>query len=74
MISVTIKYGLTKQVTREVADGTTVRQILQDASTKMILGFPEGVSAVSDGLTLSMDDVLSDGDTIILEKQAAAKA
>lgn len=73
-IEITIKYGLTKQVTRTVPEGTTVNDVLRDASNKAILGFPESVSAVVDGVTLGGHDSLNDGDTVVLEKQAAAKA
>lgn len=74
MISVTLKFGLTKQVTREVAEGTTLRTVLADATNKAVLGYPESVSGVVDGVTMNLDDELSDGDTVVLEKQAAAKA
>lgn len=74
MISVTLKFGLTKQVTREVPEGTTLRTILADATNKAVLGYPENVSGVVDGVTMSLDDAPSDGDTVVLEKQAASKA
>jgi len=73
-INVTLKYGLTKQVTREVSEGTALRQMLQDATNKAVLGYPENVSGVVDGVTIGHDDELSDGDVVILEKQAASKA
>lgn len=74
MIQITINYGLTKSLTTEVNDGTTVRQILTNPTHKAALGYPENVSALCDGVTLGLDDTVSDGDTIVLEKQAAAKA
>ena len=74
MIEVTVKYGLSKTATVDVRDGTTVREILANQNLKMLLGFPENVTAVSDGVTLSPDDEVNDGDVIQLEKQAAAKA
>jgi hypothetical protein len=73
-MEITLKFGLTKQVTREVAEGTTLRQILADPSNKAVLGYPENVSGLVDGVTLGLDNVLSDGDVIVLEKQAASKA
>lgn len=74
MIEVTVKYGLSKTATVDVREGTTIREILANQNLKMLLGFPENVTAVSDGVTLSADDEVNDGDTIQLEKQAAAKA
>jgi len=74
MISITLKFGLTKQVTREVPEGTSLRQVLADATNKAVLGYPENVSGVVDGVTIGMDDELTDGDTVVLEKQAASKA
>ena len=74
MIEVTVKYGLSKTATVDVNEGSSVRDILNNQNLKMLLGFPEKVSAVCDGVTLSLDDEINDGDVIQLEKQAAAKA
>lgn len=74
MIEVTLKYGLTKSITREVQDGTTVRDLIQDPNNRALLGYPENVSAVIDGVTVSLDDVVVECDTVVFEKQAAAKA
>jgi len=74
MSEVTLKYGLTKQITIEVPEGTTVREVLSNPNNRAVLGYPENVTAINDGATMSPDDYVSDGDTIILEKQAAAKA
>jgi len=74
MIEVTLRFGLTKSLTVDVQPGTTIRQLLSNAGHKAVLGYPENVSAVVDGQTLSPDDAVSDGDVIVLEKQAAAKA
>lgn len=74
MISITLKFGLTKQVTRQVPDGTTLSTMLRDATNKAILGYPESVSGVIDGITVDANEPLSDGDVVVLEKQAAAKA
>ena len=74
MNEVTLKYGLTKQLTIEVPEGTTLASILRNPNYKAVLGYPENISAVVDGVTLDMNDVVSNGDTIVLEKQAASKA
>lgn len=74
MIEVTVKYGLSKTSTIDVQEGTTIRQILTNNNLRLLLGFPENVTAVCDGVTLSSEDTVADGDVIQLEKQAAAKA
>ena len=74
MIEVTVKYGLSKTATVDIDDGSTISDILRNQNLKMLLGFPESVSAVCDGVTLSPNDEVNDGDVIQLEKQAAAKA
>lgn len=74
MIEVTIKFGLTRQITVDVPEGTTIRELTANPNNKAVLGYPENVSAVVDGVTVSADDEVSDGDTIVLEKQAASKA
>lgn len=74
MNSVTIKYGLTRQFTTEVDEGTTIRQIVQNPNIRAVLRYPENVSAVIDGQTVGLDEQVSDGDTIVLEQQAASKA
>lgn len=74
MYEITLKHGLTRQLTLEVTPGTTIRQLLSNANNKAVLGFPEAVSAVIDGTTIALDEQVSDGDVIVLEKQAASKA
>lgn len=74
MIEVTLKFGMTRQITVDVQDGTTIRTIVSNPNNKAVLGYPENVSAVIDGNTVDFDDTVSDGDVIVLEKQAASKA
>lgn len=74
MITVTIKFGLTKELTTEVQEGASIRSIIGNASVKAVLGFPENVVPVIGGTTVSFDDTPSDGDVIVLERQAAEKA
>lgn len=74
MITITLKYGLTKEVTREISPNATVSQVLADPNNKAILGYPENVTAVVDGVSLGANDNFGDGDVVILEKQAAQKA
>lgn len=74
MIEVTLKYGLTRQLTVDVAQGTTIAQLASNANYRASLGFPENVSATIDGNTVDMGETVADGDVILFEKQAAAKA
>jgi hypothetical protein len=74
MIEVTLKYGLTRQLTVEVSENASLRSIIANANYRASLGYPENVSAVIDGNTANLDDTLCDGDVVLLEKQAAAKA
>ena len=74
MIEVTLKYGLTRQLTVDVADGTTIAQLAGNANYRASLGFPENVSATINGDTIDMNETVADGDVILFEKQAAAKA
>lgn len=73
-INVTIKYGLTKQVTRDVSDTQSIRDIISNPSVRAILGHPENVVATIDGQIISLDNEPNDGDVIQLEQQAAQKA
>lgn len=74
MIQVTVKYGLTRSLQTDVNEDATIRDIISNTNTRLALGYPENVSAVIDGVTVSLDDHPSEGDTVVLEKQAAAKA
>jgi hypothetical protein len=72
--NVTIKYGLTKQVTRDADDNATLRDIISNPSVRAILGYPENVVAVIDGVTYQLSGIPENGDVIHLEQQAASKA
>lgn len=74
MISVTLRFGATKSVTIKVATPVSVKELIADPSTRAYLGYPENVSAVIDGVTVGLDHIVADGDEVLLEKQAAAKA
>lgn len=73
-MEVTIKYGLTNQITVEASEGTTIRQLITNANNRAVLRYPENVVAVIDGETKDLNDTVCDGDVIVLEKQAASKA
>lgn len=74
MIKVTLRYGASGSLSIEVREPITVKQLISDASRRTVLGYPENVVAVRDGETISLDTYINDGDEILLEKQAAAKA
>lgn len=73
-MTLTLRHGISRELTREFPAGTRVRDLTADATVRAALGLPENVTAVVDGRTLSANDMLNDGDTVTFEKQAAAKA
>ena len=73
MIHVTIKYGI-QTINRTVPNGTTFRQVLQDASVRAVLGYGDNVRALIDGDEQAEDGALSDGDIINVETRANKKA
>lgn len=74
MLRVTLRFGMTRQITREVPQGTTVGQILSAQNNRVLLGYGENVVAVSNGVTLDQNDLIEDGSTLVIEQQAAKKA
>lgn len=74
MIEITIRYGLTKSLTIEVAEGTTIGQIKSNHNYRAVLGLPENCTATVDGAALADHATVDDGDVILFEKQAASKA
>ena len=75
MITVTIKYGATNTMTKEVESGILFEEIITD-SLLAALNAPESVVAVVNGDTYEMDDEIPAGAsyTINLERQSAKKA
>lgn len=74
MLRVTLRFGMTRQITREVPQGTTVGQVLSAQNNRVLLGYGENVVAVSNGVTLNQNDLIEDGSTLVIEQQAAKKA
>lgn len=76
MAAVTIRYGVTNNITREFDSETTIGDLLSDRSLLGALNAPEGCVALSGGTQLSLDSFISDfsGETVTLEKQASSKA
>lgn len=74
MNTVTFRYGASREITRSLSPQTTVRDVLANPEIRAGLALPENVTAVVDGRTLNNDSRFSDGDVVVFEKQAAAKA
>lgn len=74
MISVTVRFGASNELTREVADNTTVGDILRNSTFQAALGFGANVQAVVDGAVQPDRTTLSNGDIITVETKANSKA
>lgn len=74
MLSITIRYGATNELSKSVRPGTTVQNILSDTTIQGALGFGSNVQALSDGQVLSSTATLSDGDVLVIETKANSKA
>lgn len=72
-MNVKLTYG-TRSFDRHFAEGSTIGQILTDATVRARLGMPENVTATVDGVTLDTTDTVNENDEVVFEKQAAAKA
>jgi hypothetical protein len=73
MKSITIRYGI-DQLTKEFRDEATVRDIIGNTSVKAGLGFGDSVQVLCDGVALSMDSEVEDGDEIVIETACNKKA
>ena len=70
-----ITYGMTSSpVSREYPDEYTVGMLLKDRMVLGALGAPEGVKAVSNGVTLGNHEQVNRYREISLEAQASSKA
>lgn len=73
MITINIKYGLSKNLQGvEVPEYTTVGSIANDF--RRPLGLPESWEASINGEPASANDVVEEGDTVVFDKLACAKA
>ena len=73
MITVTLRFGLSKSTSVTVDAGASIAEMVT-ASVKAILGLPENVQATVDGETLALSTPIYENSTIVFEKQAAQKA
>jgi hypothetical protein len=74
MITVTVRYGLSNELTREFKEGTTVGSVLGDPNIMAALGMGSNVVGKIDGSTMEMNHRLEDGDEMDVEVRANTKA
>jgi hypothetical protein len=72
MINVTITYGLERNASISVEEGTTIAQALDKVQSA--LGFGSNVKALIEGVTQPETNTVRDGDTIAIETAANSKA
>jgi len=71
---ITITFGLSNSVTKDVDSYPTVNSIIADPSLRQVLGFGDNVEARVNGVTCDVGQYLSDGDTVSLVTKANSKA
>lgn len=74
MIKVTIQYGRTNVIEKTVREGTTIGDILRDTAVQNVLGFGTNVQGSVDSVAQEVDAELEDGDVLVIEARASAKA
>lgn len=70
---ITIKHGI-ESLPREVPQGTTVRQVVQDPNIKAILQYSDNVRALINGVPMPDTAEIPDGATLVLETACNEKA
>ena len=68
-----LAYGTRETLPIDLSD-FTIGEVLSNRALLSSLGAPEGVVAVSGGVTLALDDEASSYEKITLEKRASSKA
>lgn len=74
MISVTVRYGLSNELTRDFPDGTTVGAVLSNPNIMAALEIGSNVVGKIDGSTKDPGYVLYDGAEMDVEVRANTKA
>lgn len=72
MLSITVRYGLERQATIEVEDGSSIAQVLE--KVRPALGFGSNVKALIGGVTQPDSNTVRCGDVITVETAANSKA
>lgn len=73
MNEIIIKFG-TDQMCRTVADGTTIRQVVQDQTVKATLGLSDNLRAIINDVPMPHTVVIPNGATLELETAANEKS
>jgi len=73
-VSVTLSHGPGNSITRELPEGTTIRDILTNVSYQQVLGFGRNSVCRIDGAQITDDVVIRHGMVISIETQANTKA
>lgn len=73
-INATLKHGLTNSMTVDLPEGTTVGSVKRNPVYSVQLRLPENTVAVVNGITVSENHVIEEGDEVVFERQAASKA
>ena len=74
MISITVKYGIGNEVTKEYEEGVTIQDVLNDANLRAQLGFSTNVNTLVNDEYADPSYELEDGDVLIIEQRASQKA
>lgn len=72
-MKIVISYGL-NSLTKDVAHGSTVADLINDENIQAALGFGQNVDALIDSAVVGSYTTLSDGDEIVVQPKANAKA
>lgn len=73
MKNVTIKFGLSNQLTRSFPDSATVEQIVQDSAVKTALGYGDNVTYAINGVNQPGNAQVEDGEEISVAQAACRK-
>ncbi len=61
-------------VLRNVPEGTTIGQLIQDRELRITLGYGDNVRALVAGVEQSQQAIVPDGGTVVIETRANSKA
>jgi Domain of unknown function (DUF4160) len=71
---ITISHGVCNVLRKEFPDGTTVGSVVADPDVKEQFGDTENMTARVGGERKSSDDVLRDGDLVIIQNESCEKS
>lgn len=73
-IRITVSFGHSNRLEKEVPAGTTVGQVVNDANVRAALGYPQNVRPLIHRIQQDVNSPLSNGDEIVLETVGTSKA